>query len=195
MSKGEFVGKLRETARNVSDKVRMVSDKYTRMRARRIRPIIGKPTPVTHSRNDANGTSASGLLLDTQDQGYTPVAFPYGHFEGSRRTSLTESPTSSSGGRSIPVRRADFASPRFARGPQQPSPARLQSRRGSVSSLATHAEEATLHTVSRATSARSVNSVTGISQSGNPHSHGERPRVVQFTSSTRVPVPNYPQGS
>src|SRR6202000_211182 len=96
------------------------------------------------------------------------------------------------GGRSIPVRRADFASPRFPRGPQQPSPARLQARRGSVSSLATHAEKATLHTVSRAASVRSTNSITGISQSGNPH--GERPRVVQFTNSTRVPVPKLPSG-
>lgn len=192
MSKGEFVGKLKETARNVSDKVRKVSDKYTRMRARRIRPVIGRPMLVTRSANDANGVSGSGLPLDTQGQSYAPLTFPYGHFEGSKRTSLTESPTSSSGGRSIPVRRADFASPRFPRGPQQPSPARLQARRGSVSSLATHAEEATLHTVSRATSVRSANSITGTSQSGNPH--GERPRVVQFTNSTRVPVPKLPSG-
>lgn len=183
MSKSEFVGKVRQTARKVSDKVRMVSDKYTRMRVRRLRPPISRPTMVTHTETDANGLTVTGPPFAGPGVPYT--VNPFSDFDGSRGTSLTDSPTSSSGGRSIPVRRADFASPRF--GPQRPSPARVQDRRDSVGSLATHAGEATLHTASRATSIRSLN---GAHQSEHP----ERPRVVQFTSSTRVPVPKLPSG-
>ncbi|KIM83109.1 hypothetical protein PILCRDRAFT_784283 [Piloderma croceum F 1598] len=183
MSKSEFVGKVRQTARKVSDKVRMVSDKYTRMRVRRIRPPIGRPVMVTHTGMDVNGLTVTGPPFAGPRVPY--AVNPFSDFDGSRGTSLTDSPTSSSGGRSIPVRRADFASPRF--GPQRPSPARVQDRRDSVGSLATHAGEATLHTASRATSIRSLN---GAHQSENP----ERPRVVQFTSSTRVPVPKLPSG-
>jgi axial budding pattern protein 2 len=195
MSKGEFVGKVRQTARKVSNKVRMVSDKYTRMRARRIRPPIGRPVLVTRTGMDANGLTVNRVPLNTHDgPSYNYAANPFGDFDGSRGTSLTDSPTSSSGGRSIPVRRADFASPKTAR-PQRPSLARIQAHRASAGSLATHAGEATLHTASRATSVRSVNSASGISYQAKLETTrfpAERPRVVQFTSSTRVPIPKLP---
>ena len=193
MSKGEFIGKIRQTARQVSDKVRMVSDKYTRMRVR-TRPTIGRPVLAMHTRMDSCDLTITGLPSNSQGGPSRNYATnPFSDFDGSRGTSLTDSPTSSSGGRSIPVRRADFASPKSAR-PQRPSPAQIQARRGSAGSLATHAGEATLHTASRATSVRSVKSTSGISYSEDPRGPAERPRVVQFTSSTRVPVPKLPSG-
>lgn len=184
MSKGEFVGKIRETARHVSDKFRQVSDKYTRLRARRLRPIIGRPVQVTPGQ-EGTDTPISGLPLeDRRVHLQNSPPFPLGHYDSSRGTSLIDSPTSSSGGRSIPHRKADFT----------PRVTRLQAHRSSAGSFSTHAGEVTIHTASRATSMRSVNSTGGVSY----HSQQEnalgpkRPRVVQFTSSSRVPVPKLP---
>ncbi|KZP16608.1 hypothetical protein FIBSPDRAFT_975371 [Athelia psychrophila] len=182
MSKGEFIGKIEETARSVSDKIRNVSDKYTRMKARRNRPVIGKPIMVAQEQ-PAQVTPVAGLPANSgggPSRQYAPsIISPFSEFDGSHGTSLIDSPTSSSGARSIPVRRADFASPRPGL-PQRPSPA-------------THAEDAVLQIASRAQSIRSVNSVGGASyQSESPTAPGGRPRVVPFKSSTRVPVPKLP---
>lgn len=195
MSKSEFMGKIKDTARNVSDKVRTVSDKYTRMRAKRNRPIIGKPVLVVQEQA-AETSLVAGLPISSTggpSRQYAPSTIsPFSDFDGSHGTSLIDSPTSSSGARSIPVRRADFASPRPGM-PPMPSPAHLRVRAGSTSSLGTHAEDAVAQIASRAQSIRSVNSVGGTSyQSESPAAPGERPRVVPFKSSTRVPVPKLP---
>lgn len=200
MSKGEFMGKIKETARNVSDKVRKVSDKYTRIKSRRLRPIIGRPV-LALPEQSVDRLSVTGLPSNNEPGPSRHIvrdnSFPFSDFEGSRGTSLVDSPTSSSGARSIPVRRADFASPKPGRLPPMPAPARILGRSGSASSLGTHAGEAVLHIASRAASIRSVNSASGVSYQSQPeksHNLAERPRVVQFKDSARVPVPKLPSG-
>lgn len=173
MKKGEFVVKIKETARQVSDKFRQVSDKYTRLKARRLRPIIGNPVLLP-----PESIPVSGLPFDERRVAYQPSPFFMGN-STSMGTSIIDSPTSSSGGRSIPHRKADFT----------PKPAHLRTHRSSGGSFSTHAGEATIHTASRATS---INSGKRSSYQSDGHPGSRRPRVVQFTSSSRVPVPKVP---
>ena len=175
MKKGEFVVKIKETARQVSDKFRQVSDKYTRLNARRLRPIIGNPMPLP-----PGNIPISGVPFDERCVAYQPSPFFMGN-SASMGTSIIDSPTSSSGGRSIPHRKADFT----------PKPAHLRTHRSSGGSFSTHAGEATIHTASRATSINSGKRSSYQSQSDG-HPGFKRPRVVQFTSSSRVPVPKVP---
>lgn len=175
MKKGEFVVKIKETARQVSDKFRQVSDKYTRLNARRLRPIIGNPMPLP-----PGNIPISRVPFDERRVAYQPSPFFMGN-SASMGTSIIDSPTSSSGGRSIPHRKADFT----------PKPAHLRTHRSSGGSLSTHAGEATIHTASRATSINSGKRSSYQSQSDG-HPGFKRPRVVQFTSSSRVPVPKVP---
>ncbi|KAF7370655.1 Importin N-terminal domain-containing protein [Mycena sanguinolenta] len=174
MRKGEFLTRLRQTARNVSEKY------GSRRKTSATRPIIGKPTLIV----------PEGLPYDD-----IPDGFPYDGVQGSPNpfddsniirshpgsTVITNSPSTSTGEHSIPRRRADFAPPR--------SPAAVHFQEGLVRELSSGSlssnEEAVIQVASKATSIRS-----GMSQH---HSAGPaRPRLVPFTSAARVPVPRVP---
>jgi axial budding pattern protein 2 len=184
MKKAEFVGKLR-------DAVRVVSDKYTsvsrRMRSSKSRPrlVIGLPQPA--SGNQITPPFATSILANP------PPSLSLG---GSPSSSIPES---------IPTRRADFAPPK------NPSPRQtslLSSTRGigpSVnyehdsprsasdrSSIESHTQKAVVQTA-RAMSVRSGHSVS-VSYPSQTLAGGGRPRLVPFTSSSRVPVPRIPPG-
>ena len=184
MKKAEFVGKLR-------DAVRIVSDKYTSV-SRRIRPsksgprlVIGLPRPATETPHTPP--------LMTPILRNPPASLSLG---GSPSSSIPES---------IPTRRADFAPPK------NPSPRQsslLSSTRGigpSVnyeqnsprstserSSIESHTQEAVVQTA-RAMSVRSGHSIS-VSYPSQILADGGRPRLVPFTSSSRVPVPRIPSG-
>lgn len=210
IKKVEFVGKVRATAR-------LVSDKYRRVVSGPKRPTISKPTLILtserghdgpgghgHARTDIDGlplTNPAGLLsvrdlrmgvLDDSAMGqYAPSALT--------GTSMTNSPSSSTDARSIPRRRADFAPPKVITTPPEAhlegtvcrSLDSLADSLATDSSTRTHEAEAV---VQRATRAASVLSFPAV------HHHAEspmvletaRPRLVPFTSAARVPVPKMP---
>lgn len=223
MRKGEFIGRIRATARIVSDKARNVSDAYHRSVGRRRKPVIGKPTLIMTS--DHRVSAMTGVPLDglpfTNDalgpplpsRARAPLPFEDGNasqYAPSGISSIVGSPSSSTGGRSIPRRRADFAPPRsFLKTPPQAHAADKKAARGSVDSVGsamslasnismrTHEAEAVVQMATRATSMRS-----GISLGSERDSRGHganakgpeagRPRLVPFTSASRVPVPKVP---
>ncbi|KAJ7180606.1 hypothetical protein C8R46DRAFT_1344893 [Mycena filopes] len=161
MRKGEFMTRIRQTVRNVSEKYgsRRPSD----------RPIIGKPMLI---HPPTPGLPFDGSPSDPFDDANIPRSYP-------ASTIMTTSPSTSTGEHSIPRRRADFAPPK------SPALVHFQDslvRQPSSGSLSSN-EEAVVQVASKATSIRS-----GLShQSG-----GQRPRLVPFTSATRVPIPRVP---
>ena len=184
MKKAEFVGKLR-------DAIRVVSDKYTsvsrRVRSSKSRPrlVIGLPQPSAG--NPDTSTFTTPILTNP------PASLSLG---GSPSSSIPES---------IPTRRADFAPPKNSSprrsslrsstrgiGPsvnyEQSSPRSTSDR----SSIESHAQEAVVQTA-RAMSVRSGHSVS-VSYPSQTLADGGRPRLVPFTSSSRVPVPRIPSG-
>lgn len=226
MRKGEFIGKVRATARIVSDKYKGVSDMYRRSINRRKRPVISKPTLIMASDNRVSamaGVPIEGLpvtsghdILNFPPRSH-PDAIPFedmdlSQYAPSGITSVAASPSSSTDERSIPRRRADFAPPKACKSLKAPLQAHLKgehapkrsvdSAASGVSSLAsnassrTHAAEAVVQTAARATSVRSARSASALSfNSQNEKSkvtEGGRPRLVPFTSASRVPVPKLP---
>lgn len=174
MSKREFITKIKET-------VRQVSDKYTRRQRRHGgRPVIGRPILVSSTKPNAPGELYHG------SPSY-PFEGPGLHsYPGS--TIMTGSPSTSTAGQSIPRRRSDFAPPK--RVPYAHLVNRQLGRELSPGS--DHEEEAVVHTVSRAVSIKSARS--GFTQESGSFVQAldvppTRPRLVPFTSSTRVPVP------
>ncbi|TFK29741.1 hypothetical protein FA15DRAFT_684616 [Coprinopsis marcescibilis] len=172
MSKREFVSRVRQT-------VRQVSNKYTRSRPQPSpRPVIGRPILLQPSMAiDLNGPRSYPAS--------TPNPFDDVHSIRAS-TFMTGSPSTSTAEHSIPRRRADFAPPRsmaqvhFEDGHlvRQPSNATMSSDR-----------------LSRHTSIRSARSTSYLShenQPDPPEGPLTRPRLVPFTSSTRVPVPRVP---
>lgn len=184
MKKAEFVGKLR-------DAVRVVSDKYTSV-SRRIRPSKSRPRLVI------------GLPQSAPENPETPQITTPATTNPPASLSLGGSPSPSIPD-SIPTRRADFAPPKnpsprqssllsstHGVGPslnyEQNSP-RSASERSSIES---HTQEAVVQTA-RAMSVRSGQSVS-VSYPSQTLADGGRPRLVPFTSSSRVPVPRIPYG-
>jgi len=180
MKKAEFVGKLRNA-------VRVVSDKYTSV-SRRIRPSKSRPRLIIGlPKNSETPPFTTPILANP------PASLSLG---GSPSPSIPDS---------IPTRRADFAPPKN-NSPRQSS--LLSSTRGigpSVnyeqnsprsasdrSSIESHAQEAVVQTA-RAMSVRSGQSVS-VSYPSQTLADGGRPRLVPFTSSSRVPVPRIPFG-
>ncbi|KAJ7224328.1 hypothetical protein GGX14DRAFT_649665 [Mycena pura] len=166
MRKGEFLTRIRQTVRNVSEKY------GSRRKASAEHLVIGKPVLIV---------PASGHLpFHVQDSPSNPFddSNVIRSYPGS--TILTNSPSTSTGEHSIPRRRADFAPPR--------SPALAHVQGGLVRQLSSASlssdEEAVVQVASKATSIRS-----GISQH---QPTAPRPRLVPFTSATRVPVPRVP---
>jgi len=174
LSKGEFLGRLRAT-------VRKVSSRYRGAR----KSAIGRPVLVLEARDPrVLGTPVTPAIPALA--GYEPMGY------SGTTSSLHGSPSSSSGERSIPQRRADFAPPRV------PAPAAIPVTSRSLdsdislasdSSTRSHAAEAV---VQRAARVRSVGIARGQSRADNDSA---RARVVPFTASRmpaahdRVPLP------
>ncbi|PPQ67697.1 hypothetical protein CVT24_002753 [Panaeolus cyanescens] len=163
ISKREFLARIRETVRQVS------GARGRRAHAGGPRPIIGKPILI-----------ASTKILPGQTDSTMHVS-PSNPFEDlpSRpgSTFMTGSPSTSTAEHSIPRRRADFAPPRsmaqvhFADG-------RL-ARKVSTGSMAANSLK----------SGKSGVSGESLMEPQVPMGPPTRPRLVPFTSSTRVPVP------
>jgi axial budding pattern protein 2 len=170
LSKAEFLGRLRASVRNVSSRYR---------RARK--EAIGRPVLVLEA-GDPRVLSIPATPSIPALEGYEPAGY------SGTTSSHRGSPSSSTGGHSIPQRRADFAPPRV------PVPVAAPGARHSVdsdmslasdSSMRSHAAEAVLQRATRARSVRSARSTGGQSQADND---GARARIVPFTAS-RVPAP------
>nr|GAT46698.1 predicted protein [Mycena chlorophos] len=142
MRKGEFMTRIRQTVRRVSDKCGSWHGL----------PVTLPPSP-SNPFDDANIISS---------------------YPGS--TVLTTSPSTSTGEHSIPRRRADFAPPRVPTAAHMHDGLSRQPSSGSISSN----EEGVVYVASKATSIRSE------------MARNQRPRLVPFTSATRVPVPRTP---
>lgn len=184
MKKAEFVGKLR-------DAIRVVSDKYTSV-SRRVRPSRSRPRLVIGLPQPATGNPGTPPFT-TPILAHPPASLSLG---GSPSSSIPES---------IPTRRADFAPPK-ASSPRQsslrssihgigPSVNHEQNSPRSTSdrsSIESHTREAVVQTA-RAMSVRSGRSVS-VSYPSQILADGGRPRLVPFTSSSRVPVPRIPSG-
>ena len=187
MKKAEFVGKLR-------DAIRVVSDKYTSV-SRRVRPSKSRPRLVIGLPQQATGNTGTPdtSRFTTPVLTNPPASLSLG---GSPSSSIPES---------IPTRRADFAPPKNS-SPRQSS---LRSSTHGVgpsvnhehnsprstsdrSSIESHTQEAVVQTA-RAMSVRSGHSVS-VSYPSQVLADGGRPRLVPFTSSSRVPVPRIPSG-
>lgn len=166
MRKGEFLTRIRQTVRNVSEKY------GSRRRTSAERPTISKPTLVVP--NAGSPFDVQGSPSNPFDDSNIIRSYP-----GS--IVMTNSPSTSTGEHSIPRRRADFAPPK------QPPSVHFQdglAREHSSGSLSSN-EEAVVQIASKATSIRS----------GTSHRHSMepvRPRLVPFTSATRVPIPRVP---
>ncbi|KAG1864848.1 hypothetical protein F4604DRAFT_1882030 [Suillus subluteus] len=181
MKKAEFLGRIKETARNVSDK-------YKRKVAP-TRPVIGYPTPLTsrHARQGVDGLPLEGDYIDikatpsSQDVRENPFNDPELKVKRvSTMTSFISSPSNSTDERSIPRRRADFAPPRSPRGPREPSPAAVKDsarRRESLQSTSIVSYESRPETIQTI------------------HTAEEKPRLKQFTNSSRVPPPRSPSSN
>jgi axial budding pattern protein 2 len=177
LSKAEFLGRLRATVRKVSNRYR-----GTRKSA------ISRPVLVL----DAGDSRVLGTPLTPEIPalaGYEPMGYSG---MGTTTSSLRGSPSSSTGDRSIPQRRADFAPPRVP----APAPVAIHVASRSLdsdislasdSSARTHAAEAVVQHAARA---RSVYGARNGQQprANNRDDHVGRARVVPFTAG-RMPAP------
>ncbi|KAF9462875.1 hypothetical protein BDZ94DRAFT_1260070 [Collybia nuda] len=196
MSKREFITRIKET-------VRRVSDKAQNRKPSRQRPIIGKPILNIPHLRDAHSTDKEESPIYPSPSNPFDIPGLQSH-PGS--TIMTNSPSTSTAEHSIPRRRADFAPPR--------SPAQVHFKEARLSrqfsssstgslvsntSVNTHAAEAIVQTATKAISIHS-----GRNSSGIPRQYsipelpeplqvaGARPRLVPFTSASRVPVVRTP---
>ncbi|RDB23344.1 Axial budding pattern protein 2 [Hypsizygus marmoreus] len=189
MSKREFITRLKETVRVVSDKVNR--------RPSRTRPTIGKP--ILSSSHKPPGLPIHRDVHTVSDSPSNPFDVPaLPSHPGS--TIMTNSPSASTGEHSIPRRRADFGPPRppaqvhFEDGrlSRQLSTGSANSATSNASAM-THAAEAVVQTASKAMSFRSGSGLSVQSYvMETPAAPGARPRLVPFTSASRVPVPQRP---
>ncbi|KAJ7449650.1 hypothetical protein FB451DRAFT_1343183 [Mycena latifolia] len=165
MRKGEFLTRIRQTVRNVSEKY------GSRRHTSSERPVISKPTLIVPT---------AGLPFEASPSNPFDDSNIIRSYPGS--TVMTNSPSTSTGEHSIPRRRADFAPPK--------SPALVHFQDGLVrqlssGSLSSNEEEAVVQVASKATSIRS-------GTSHHQPAESVRPRLVPFTSATRVPIPRVP---
>lgn len=175
LSKAEFLGRLRATVRKVSNRYRSAR-----------KSAISRPVLVLEAGDprilDTPLTPAIPALSGYEPMGYSGT--------GTTTSSLRGSPSSSTGERSIPQRRADFAPPRVPK----PAPVAIHVPSRSLdsdislasdSSTRTHATEAVVQHAARA---RSVYSERGQDPGINGGDHAGRARVVPFTAG-RMPAP------
>lgn len=171
--KREFFKKLRNT-------VRVVSDRAQGRKVSRQRPLIGNPIPTAPIAASAVARTPSGPFEE----------FGLPSHPGS--TVMTNSPSASTTNHSIPRRRPDFAPPKppfqvhFDVRPSRQPPSRSKA---SNTENQIHAAETVLHTRSRSLSISS--SKSSSSYTTQPVGAGARPRLVPFTSASRVPVPHH----
>lgn len=172
MSKREFMTRVKQTVRQVSNKYGGGRNKHQQPI---LRPLIGRPILLR---------PPTQLTVGQEVQVSPPNPFDDVHSQRAS-TFMSGSPSSSTAEHSIPRRRADFAPPR-AMAQVHFDDGRLI-RQPSNASMGDAA--------SRRTSVRSGRSTSMLSHEFNPAT-GEtisaRPRLVPFTSSTRVPVPRVP---
>ena len=188
MSKREFITKIKHTVRVVSDRAR-----YNK--APRQRPMISRPILLSqHSRippeHETSTVGDSSLELDGPGLQSHPGS-----------TIMSNSPSTSTGEQSIPRRRPDFEPPKA------PASVHFQGNRlsrqtssgstgSSVSNASTraHAAEAVVRTVSKVLGFRSGMNTTVMSlvEGPPPAAVATRPKLVPFTSESRVPVPHQP---
>lgn len=160
MSKKEFMYRIRDTVRNISDT-------YSRRRRPNLnRPVIGKPILINTMYNPDGLPPSPNPFDDPRTRTGPTVSF----------ATETRSSTSSDDG-SIPRRRIDGL-------PSRPAIVHFADGGGSRDSMMSHAAEAVVQTASRA-SVRSAMSVAS-----DIHASMARPRLVPFTSASRVPIPN-----
>jgi axial budding pattern protein 2 len=200
MRKGSFMDRIKQS-------VRAASDKYTRHLSVRKRPVIGKPSLVSSTRGSGSvEVSPFGGQPDRaspEPLAATPVN-PFADadvasFAISAATTFSGSPSSSTGGGSIPTRRADLQTT-----PREPAMVHFIGTRGgdtrpnsthstlssSNASVRTHAAEAVVYTASRAASVGSGRATSSQSLAGSESAHASDPaRIMPFTKSSRVPVP------
>ena len=120
MKKAEFLGRIRNTARNVSDK-------YKR-RSPPVRPNISHPVPLVR-RGDMPIERQYVEIVKSPPHAESATSIRDDHLTERRVStvvSFTTSPSNSTGERSIPRRRADFAPPNSPRGPRAPAPAAVK---------------------------------------------------------------------
>ncbi|TRM65335.1 hypothetical protein BD626DRAFT_488440 [Schizophyllum amplum] len=178
MSKREFMSRVKQTVRTVSDKYRSV-----RLGSRPPRPIIGKPMPLRAGSEDD--------LPFSDKQTPAPSVNPFD--DSMAPGTFVTSPSTSTGNQSIPHRRADMLPPRsppqvhFMRGGSPLSRELSLESSGSRDSVLTHAAEAVVQKASRAMSVRSGKSMSGVSFASDMPATA-RPRLVPFNAG-RVPVP------
>ncbi|KAH8081326.1 hypothetical protein BXZ70DRAFT_1012416 [Cristinia sonorae] len=233
MKKGIFLGKIRQTAgRKVSSTVKVVGNIVRSIgpsagtgATKSRKPIISKPVLMMHNNEPVHLTAGN-----TPSPRHPEVA-PFEDLDFSQYApsglslSIAGSPSSSTGDRSIPRRRADFAPPNvkspevLTTPPQVYRGHRNSIRRrsvdleslvesmGSRSAMSVQSEAAIMNSRGeKSMSMRSYRSVSAISvqsvadarasHSRRPSSTSKggktRPRLVPFTSSSRVPVPKMP---
>ena len=121
MKKAEFFGRIKNTARNVSDR-------YKR-RSPPARPNISHPVPLVRR----DGMPIEGqyveIVKSSPPHAESATSIRDDHLTERRAStvvSFTTSPSNSTGERSIPRRRADFAPPNSPRGPRAPAPAAVR---------------------------------------------------------------------
>jgi axial budding pattern protein 2 len=123
MKKAEFLGRIKNTARNVSDR-------YKR-RSPPARPNISHPVPLVR-RDGMNRMPIEGQYVEivaSPPHAESAASIRDDHLTERRAStvvSFTTSPSNSTGERSIPRRRADFAPPNSPRGPRAPAPAAVR---------------------------------------------------------------------
>ena len=123
MKKAEFLGRIKNTARNVSDR-------YKR-RSPPTRPDISHPIPLVR-RDNMNRMPIEGQYVEivkSPPHAESAASIRDDHLAERRAStvaSFTTSPSNSTGERSIPRRRADFAPPNSPRGPRAPAPAAVR---------------------------------------------------------------------
>ncbi|KAF6761660.1 hypothetical protein DFP72DRAFT_1151419 [Ephemerocybe angulata] len=179
MSKREFMTRIKQTVRHVSNKY---GGPASRGKALPARPLIGKPIllrPSGFVENYSPVLPLQGSVENPFDDRYSQPG----------STFMTGSPSTSTAGHSIPRRRADFGPPRsMAQVHFEDGKLVRQGSNGSMRSDR-------LGVISRTTSVRSGRSNRTTSLLSHEFVPGEidpgnaRPRLVPFTSSTRVPVP------
>lgn len=216
MRKGEFIGKIRSTAR-------IVSDKYKRSLGKRPRrPVIGKPTLVATTDHRVSARMGVPVTIDglpftmpphaevlpatLEPVASHPAPIPFedmnlSHYAPSGISSIAGSPSSSTGGRSIPRRRADFAPPKpKGSNTKYSAPSTSTRKRDSGDSVASYTSNGSVRThevdavvqTARATSVRSGYSLASADGHAQKNPEMTRPRLVPFTSASRVPVPKLP---
>ncbi|EIW79291.1 hypothetical protein CONPUDRAFT_127284 [Coniophora puteana RWD-64-598 SS2] len=167
MKKGDFLGKIKQTAR-------IVSDKYRR---KPVRPVISRPMGLA---KDEEHTHVDGLpfegdfndiIRQVSEHNIPDHRVFYRPVNTLPSFTMSSSPSISTADRSIPRRRADFAPPRPSPIPQQPAPA------------------VTRQTDDKSTIRASVQSEqSAISEQTLPEENVVA-HLKPFTHSARVPVP------